>query len=598
MTITQSYNFFLYTLKFFFFVNFYLLSCQARIITIEEFGGKSDSELNVEKEPIYHSEFAPSSNDHLNWIPSYGKLKRHRAKEQNKELLEQAILNTKAFNLALQEADVGDRVLLLENQSYTFMGGIQGIRLHGITIDFAGYTRFMYDLDHWPKRNYTGGSENEMEKEYVPAIDFIDSSDILITCSAEERAIVSVNYNKNEIYIDSESGVGGIIDGHGKKWWDSAIMGKIDVESRPRLVDIQSSMNVTVEYLTLVNSPYWTLTVEAIGAEIHHVNVLVDRNYQRKLINNTALEYFQNNRYPWNDYTDNTLESSVPVRPSRQLRTGVPLTKFHFPDIVPDWILQPQNLNTDGIDPIGQDIYIHDCIVLNDDDSVAVKPPRNGKRGFIMNGTIPYNCTRNITVENMVLTGFGASIGSVGPLESHPCVDNVTFRNIKMPGTGKGIYIKSNKSDCNGNVSSSITNILYENVHIKQPVWWPIWIGPQQQHEPHLSLGGNCALDYPLESLSCPTQGCSTFENITLRNIFIDDPLLSPGVIMGNSTKPMKNILFDNVTMKVPVKYYFTHGRLPFHEKWFPFPGSYKCEHAQGVCKNCNPVPSCLNVVE
>jgi polygalacturonase len=77
-----------------------------------------------------------------------------------------------------------------------------------------------------------------------------------------------------------------------------------------------------------------------------------------------------------------------------------------------------------------------------------------------MNGTIPYECTSNITIENMVLTGFGASVGSVGPTESHPCVDNVTFRNIKMPGTGKGIYIKSNKSDCKGNVSSRITNIL------------------------------------------------------------------------------------------------------------------------------------------
>lgn len=411
----------------------------------------------MEKEPVRHPEFFSSSH----YDTGYEQAKYYRAKEQSKELLDQAIINTRAFNLALEEATAGDRVLLHENESYTFMGGIIGINLRGVTLDFAGYTRFMYDLDHWPKRNYTGGSQNEMGQEYVPAIDLIDSRDVVITCSAKEKAIVSVNYDKNEIFIDSESGIGGIIDGHGRKWWDSAIMGKIEVESRPRLMDVQGCLNVTVEYLTLVNSPYWTLTVEAIGAEIHHVNVLVDRNYQRKLINNTFLDHMQEERVASNNDMEKGLNSMYEVRQSRQLRRNhSPIEKFHFPDIFPDWILQPQNLNTDGIDPIGQNIHIHDCIVLNDDDSIAVKPPRNGKAGFVMNGTIPYDCTRNITIENMVLTGFGASIGSVGPLESHPCVDNVTFRNIRMPGTGKGIYIKSNKSDCNGNVSSRITNIL------------------------------------------------------------------------------------------------------------------------------------------
>ena len=28
---------------------------------------------------------------------------------------------------------------------------------------------------------------------------------------------------------------------------------------------------------------------------------------------------------------------------------------FNFPDILPDWILQPQDLNTIGIDPIGRE---------------------------------------------------------------------------------------------------------------------------------------------------------------------------------------------------------------------------------------------------
>mmetsp|Transcript_2305 Transcript_2305/g.3533 ORF Transcript_2305/g.3533 Transcript_2305/m.3533 type:complete len:584 (+) Transcript_2305:61-1812(+) len=566
---------------------------QSRVITIEEFGGKPDSQISTDNEPIHHPEFLHSSLKNNPSPYDLSRIKHHRAKANDDDLIEQAVENTNAYNLALKAAYPGDRILLLENESYTFIGGIQGINLRNIVLDFAGYTRFIYDLDNWPTRSYTGGSQDKKETEFVPAIDILDCSGIIITCSSKNKPIVSVDWEKNEIYIEPESGSGGMIDGHGKKWWDSAILGDIEVESRPRLIDVRGSMNITVEYVTLVNSPYWTLTLEAIGGEVHHVNVMVDRNYQRQLINNTMVDYFWKERESLNRRGDGDY-----VQEARQLRKGKPSLNFHFPDILPDWVLQPQNLNTDGIDPIGQDIYIHDCIVLNDDDSVAVKPPRNGRHGSVMNGTIPYKCTSNITIENMVLTGFGASVGSVGAMDSHPCVDNVRFKNIKMPGTGKGIYIKSNKSNCNGNVSSSITNIVYDDVYIKQPVWWPIWIGPQQQHEPHNALGGDCALDYPIGSITCPTQGCSTFENITLRNIVIEDPLLSPGVILGNSSNPMKNIAFENVTMTVPYKYYLTHGRLPFHTKWFPFTGRYKCQHTQGTCKDCNPVPDCFEVLK
>jgi hypothetical protein len=391
----------------------------------------------------------PNGRDHFH----------HRTQDDDEDTIKRAIANTEAYNLALQAANPGDTILLLENQSYSFLGGIEGVNVKGVTLDFAGYTRFIYELEHWPMRQLPG----DLIEEYVPAIDLSDCSDVVVTCSAKNKAIVTVDFEKNEIYLDKESGSGGIIDGHGKKWWDSAIFGTVGIDARPRLMDVRGSMNVTIEHLTLVNSPYWTLTLEAIGAEVHHVNVLIDRNYQRGLINNTAVELERAKmKELWHDTTSTTTipQTSRYLRESSSLQRNKNLQFPHFPDLIPDWILQPQDLNTDGIDPIGRDIHIHHCIILNDDDSIAVKPPLHEKKGFVMNGTVPYECTGNITIEDMVLTGFGASIGSVGPLESHPCVDNVRFRNIKMPGSAKGIYIKSNKSDCNGDVSSRITNIL------------------------------------------------------------------------------------------------------------------------------------------
>ena len=152
----------------------------------------------------------------------------HRTQKNDEETIQRAIANTKSYNLAIQAANPGDTVLLLENQSYSFLGGIEGVNLHGVTLDFAGYTRFIYDTDYWPMRQFSGDL-NELIKEYVPAIDLLDCTDVVITCSAKNKAIVTVDYEKNEIYMDTESGSGGIIDGHGKKWWDAAILGDINV---------------------------------------------------------------------------------------------------------------------------------------------------------------------------------------------------------------------------------------------------------------------------------------------------------------------------------------------------------------------------------
>eukprot|EP00494_Astrolonche_serrata_P002315 UN02321 len=110
-------------------------------------------------------------------------------------------------------------------------------------------------------------------------------------------------------------------------------------------------------------------------------------------------------------------------------------------------ILQPEDLNTDGIDISGSNFWVHNVHVSNDDDSVVVKPCRKGSCGIsrrrLVNGDdIP--CSMNMLIENSTLIGFGATIGSV-PASSPPnCVHNITFRNTDMPKTGKGIYIESN----------------------------------------------------------------------------------------------------------------------------------------------------------
>ena len=173
-------------------------------------------------------------------------------------------------------------------------------------------------------------------------------------------------------------------------------------------------------------------------------------------------------------------------------------------------------------------------------------------------------------IENTVLSGFGASIGSVpadvvSAGDTPNCVRNITFRNISMPETGKGVYVKSNPDCRHPHAAARIQDILFEDVAIIRPRWWAIWIGPQQQHQPGGKLGQDCALAYPIYK-ACPTQGCVDFRNITLRNVSVESPLISPGVILGNSTNPME-VTFDGVRVS------FAGDVVPP----FPFGKQYRC---------------------
>ena len=77
--------------------------------------------------------------------------------------------------------------------------------------------------------------------------------------------------------------------------------------------------------------------------------------------------------------------------------------------------------------PFLSDFWIHRVTISNDDDSIAVKPSYMGSVGI--DGT-PYDCSQNMLLEDLVLTGFGASIGSVPPGVPRKCVDGVTMRKF------------------------------------------------------------------------------------------------------------------------------------------------------------------------
>lgn len=222
--------------------------------------------------------------------------------------------------------------------------------------------------------------------------------------------------------------------------------------------------------------------------------------------------------------------------------------------------------NTDGFDVAGRDIWIHDCTVWNQDDSFCVK-----------------DNSENVLIERVEASGIGLVIGSIASN-----VRNITFRNSHMHRPVNGIYMKFRDA-------GSIVDVLYENIIIDEPERWGIWIGPAQQVEggkdangtSHIinpcSAGGGCSLCWPMVPFTqCHGIRNGFYHNITLRNITINSPKQSPGVLMASSSSPMIDVYFDNVKVNNPGA-----------SKWG---SNYKCENVMSgtALGDTTPVPPCF----
>jgi len=217
--------------------------------------------------------------------------------------------------------------------------------------------------------------------------------------------------------------------------------------------------------------------------------------------------------------------------------------------------------NTDGFDLAGQNIYIHDCNVTNFDDAIAVKP--TGKTG---NNPFGISCTGNLTAENMHVTyGVGMSIGSVPPEPTDNCVDGVVFRNITFAAPLKTVYVKSNEGRNGG--TGLIQNVRYEGIRATDAIWWPIYVGPQQQLQPD---GGGEGW-WP-----------NTVPEVTIRNVSIVDMVATgclwgrAGALRGNVSNPHTHIDMTNVRV--------TGWNASM---------DWVCEHTSGVATNVIPRPGC-----
>ena len=323
--------------------------------------------------------------------------------------------------------------------------------------------------------------------------------------------------------LTSSNIFGGIVDGGGGPWWGYANY-LLHGEDRPKLFTVSNGTNILVEKWHLRQSPYHTFHFDDVRSlEVRFCSV--------------------DNRVNGDD--GHSVENLAA-------------------------------LNTDGFDVSGMDIHIHDCEVWNQDDCFTIVPTSG-------NG-INAKCTENVVVENVKASGLGLTIGSIEPTLHHACIRNITFRNAYMQRTYKGIYIKSASRAVPppASYTAEITNILYENVTMEEPEQVPIWIGPAQE----LDSSNACSLLWPMDPWAkCPAPLPNVrFTNITLRNITINNPKQSPGVVFGSENTPMDNVVFDHVVVTPN-----SASKRPWKSTY------YYCKGVNGVAKGgTTPVPPCF----
>ena len=357
----------------------------------------------------------------------------------------------------------------------------------------------------------------------------------------------------------------GTIDGQGYDWWWHVIITEKD--HRPHMLKMVSSKDILITNLHFVNSPQFHLNLEHVmDVIIRNISIHVDVGKQRELFlkshkwlplgNSThgLLSIFKD--YIAEPVLKKITERDLPEELEKILEAlGVPT----FP------------LNTDGIDPSGRNVLIENVTITNFDDAVAVKPSSGGD---------PFtNCSQNMTIRNAHVTfGVGMTIGSVPPNDNVNCVRNITFENITFEHPIKTVYIKSNPGDSGTGVIDSIT---YRHIRSTWPLWYPLWIGPQQQRQPG-TAGTGCSFFYPIVK-ECPTQPRVSITNITLEDVTFEDGITLPGVMLANVSTPYTNFRFNNVTNSG-----FLSGN-------FLLDQNYVCENVQGVANGMtNPLPACF----
>ena len=125
------------------------------------------------------------------------------------------------------------------------------------------------------------------------------------------------------------------------------------------------------------------------------------------------------------------------------------------------------------------------------------------------------------------------------------------------------------------------------DLEISDPIWYTVYVGPQQTFFQSEGKSG-CSL-YPLTT-DCPMNALVTISDLTLRHVHSTagyNPI--PGVLHGNASNPLRNIRFEDVTIKS------RQGGNYLNESAWAEDRDFVCENVvNSTAVNSHPSPWCF----
>ena len=367
-----------------------------------------------------------------------------------------------------------------------------------------------------------------------------------------------------------------VIDGRGSQYWGIPYVDgflRNDVHHRPVLLRFRNCDKVRVNDIVFQDSPSTTLQVH----NTQHVQIsdtsIVNRRTKAEGHGFVDLSAFDT-------IGIEVLSSYAGLRPSR----------------------------------VGShNIHIHDTDIWTQDQCIIIKALANEEHNDSSGGSDVEISSSNITIENVNASGFGFAIlaqGLEGQARSHGAsvqtsLRNVTFLNSYIHRSIRGIQLafrSSYKLGLGANNNSAghdapaavIEDVRFENITLEGTHLWSIWIGPEQRGTvrafdqtldrekdvPGACFANPCSMCWPFVTstkakpsshianftasdspsdipVECNIVPKTKFRNIGMKGIRINNPRLSPGVILADkNSSPIEGLVFDSVRV--------TRGRLPF----------------------------------
>jgi polygalacturonase len=432
-------------------------------------------------------------------------------------------INSAAIEQACIAANqsIGGRTVLIPSNKEFCIFSSEVHQLHNVTFQVEGKLTISNNITEWLNNIVT----------YTAALNFIECKDF------------TMNGN-------------GVLNGQGYDWWWATTLKGIN---RPHLFFCSESENVLIQDVLFMNSPKFHCRVYDVHQlHIHNIEIYVDIYGQAEILKKkNKWHYYSDHEKTMIHYNNNILLNNNTE--STDTKTEIENNKYLINDGIPIF-----PLNTDGIDVSGYDMLIENIKITNFDDAIVIKPSSQTSYWD--------SCSHNIHVRNINVTySVGMSIGSISPSMDIECISDVIFENVNMLYPFKAVYVKTNP----GNDGTGIVNnITYKDFVIDGSLWYPIWIGPQQE-----TTGpgeASCSFLYPIID-ECPTQPLVTISNILLENMVLTRGLFLPGIILGNETNPISNLTMKSIQ---------NSGKFVIGEE-------YICEGTDAHVSDCSPIPDC-----